>query len=62
VLEERAAQGRAINSFRPPRRRGWHLIGDLPLGQAMARVSLREIWPPAISASPDDDVFDIDPR
>jgi hypothetical protein len=27
----------------------------------MARVFIREIWPPAISSGPDDDVFDIDP-
>jgi hypothetical protein len=27
----------------------------------MARVFIREIWPPAISAEPDDDVFDITP-
>jgi hypothetical protein len=62
VLEERAAQGWPTNGFRPPRGRGWHLIGDLPPGQAMARVFIKEVWPPAISAGPDDDVFDIDLR
>ena len=29
---------------------------------ALAEVTIREIWPPAISAGADDDVFDIDPR
>ena len=28
----------------------------------LARVTIREIWPPAISAGPDDDLLDIDPR
>ena len=30
VLEERAAQGRPTNGFRPPRGNGWHLAGDRP--------------------------------
>jgi hypothetical protein len=38
------------------------LKASLPPGQATARVSIREIWPPAISAGADDDVFDVDPR
>jgi Protein of unknown function (DUF3631) len=70
TLEERAAQGddypelpdclrRApnANGFRPPRGRGWHLIGDLPQGQAT--VWLKEVWPPALGP-PGDDVFDIE--
>jgi Protein of unknown function (DUF3631) len=61
VLEEVAAQGRANgNGFRPPRGNGWHPAGDMPPGQAKARVWLKERWPPAIAAGPDDDVFDID--
>jgi hypothetical protein len=47
------------NGIRPPRGDGWHPIGDLPPGQASARVFVKEIWPPS---GPDDDVFDIDPR
>jgi Bifunctional DNA primase/polymerase, N-terminal/AAA domain len=48
------------NGFRPPRGNGWHLAGDKPQGQAGCQVWLKEVWPPAISAGPDDDVFDID--
>jgi Protein of unknown function (DUF3631)/Bifunctional DNA primase/polymerase, N-terminal len=33
----------------------------LPPGQAMAKVSVREVWPPALGPA-GDDVFDIDPR
>jgi Protein of unknown function (DUF3631) len=61
VFEERAAQGRGTNGFRPPRGNGWHSIGELPPGQASARAFLKEVWPPALGP-PGDDVFDLDAR
>jgi Protein of unknown function (DUF3631) len=61
VLEERAAQGKPTNGFRPPRGEGWHLAGDRPPGQPGAIVFVREVWPPALGPA-GDDIFDIDPR
>jgi hypothetical protein len=48
------------NGIRPPRGKGWHLVGDKPPGEAGARVFIRERWPPALGPK-GDDVFDIDP-
>ncbi len=41
--------------------KGGHPAEGLPPGQAMARVFVREIWPPSLGPE-GDDVFDIDPR
>ena len=49
------------NGHRPPRGKGWHLVGDKPPGQAGVRVWLKERMPPALGP-PGDDVFDIEPR
>jgi hypothetical protein len=67
VLEELAAQGEAdgldIPACLRPTPNGsapsesWE---GLPPGQAMARVSIKEVWPPALGPA-GDDVFDLDP-
>ena len=51
---------KSSNGPRPPRGKGWHLIGDLPPGQRNGVVWAREHWPPALGPE-GDDVFDIDP-
>jgi uncharacterized protein DUF3631 len=48
------------NGFWPPPGDRWHPAGDLPPGKAMARVWLKERWPPPLGPA-DDDIFDFDP-
>jgi hypothetical protein len=45
------------NGHRPPRGKGWQLVGDQP--KASARVWLKEVWPPALGPA-GDDTFDIE--
>jgi hypothetical protein len=41
--------------------KGEHPAEGLPPAQALARVTIREVWPPSLGP-PGDDVFDLDPR
>jgi hypothetical protein len=62
IYEELAARGEPLpRRLRPPWSSGWHPIGDLPPGQAMGEVFVREIWPPALGPA-GDDLLDIDER
>jgi AAA domain len=55
----KAAESQHLNDLNGPER--GNDPTQLPGGQAMAQVEIREVWPPSLGP-PGDDVFEIDPR